>query len=90
MHIYNETARKLLPPEPRERGEKECANKFQITACIYIAKKRKEQFASKFNISVVFLVPVFWNKTCIKSNQNEQEQSTSRGVSDLIISFAAD
>ena len=40
MNIYNEIARKLLPSEPRERREKACADKFQITVCIYIEEKK--------------------------------------------------
>ena len=70
MHIKWDNANSYHSNQNQKR-EKACADKFQITTCIYIMKSRKQQFASKLNICIV--VPLFLGKTSIKSKKEQEK-----------------
>ena len=81
---------KLLPSEPRERREKVCAEKFQITACIYIIKKVNNN--SHLNLTSVLFYLYFEIRRALdltKKRKTNYFAGGGGGVSGLISSFAA-
>ena len=77
---------KLLPSEPRERREKASVEKFQITACIYVMKKVNNNL--HLNLTTVLFYLYFEIRRVVDLNKKSR-QTTSWGVSGLIISLAA-